>query len=123
MHFLLTSIFDAPDSAPSSWYEPMLMPVIFTFFGAVVFVGGRLLETQQNKDVKGKWFGVALLLLALVLGFARVWHLRNLIYAEILKDWGKKFLFSHWLAFLFPLLACIAIFGWYYWDKRRSEFR
>lgn len=119
----LSSIFDAPQGQPSSWYAPMSMPLLLAFFGGAIWVLGRLNDTRTGKKSWFKYLGLLLAGYALVTGFAQVLWLRDVMYGSIVNDHGKKMIFAHWISFLFPLFVLLGSVGWYLYDRRNENIR
>lgn len=123
MSFFTFAIFDTPQSLPPTWFDPMILPGILTFFGAVIFVFGRLNEVQQNKDGFFKWVGVLLLGLALFLGFEKVVWLRDPLYSGLASEVGRRLVLAHWAAMAVPLLTLGGCLAWYMLERRKSLIR
>ncbi|MEQ1936228.1 MAG: hypothetical protein ABL962_20425 [Fimbriimonadaceae bacterium] len=118
----IAGLFDSPESAPSSWYQPALLPITFLFFGAIIFAGGLLQDQRNMKRTATRWVGLALMLVAALFGFSKTVHTFDPIYKALITEYPKRWLWMHYAAFVLPLLGVLGALGWNWWEKKQKEF-
>lgn len=120
---MLTSLLASCDKLPDTWYEPLLVPVLFTLVAVGVFVGGKTTELRELKPKPWKWLAALPILLALYSGIMSVSCVGDAFYrSAMLQAAAKKFLTSHIGALAVPFLAIVAL-GIWEWRSRRDAFR
>jgi hypothetical protein len=109
---------------PDSWYEVLLLPLIFSVFGVVMWIGSRNAELKTGKPRPWKWAAAIPFLIALYTGWDPIARVRDFMYREAIEPLGKKMLMAHYAAFLVPVVALIALAVWHYMDVKRvaSEY-
>ena len=103
----------------TDWYEPLIMPGIFTIFGVFIWWLAMLGE-MKGKPAPWKWLGVVFFLLAMWFGFGYMVRMFDPVYYASLPSHIKRFTVPHYLAFFLPLLALIGCFVWQYASKKSS---
>lgn len=105
-----------PDTVPSSWYDPLLLPVLLTIVGAIVYLFGRNAEFKMQS--KWKWWALAPFLLGLWTGFGPASYLSDPVYRAAVDEYGKKMLFAHYGAFIVPFVGVLVAVGWHLLDRK-----
>lgn len=96
-------------------------PLLFAFFGLMMFIGSVRYEMSYDKPAKWWKWSFAPLGLALVLGIQRFsFMFTSLIYANTVNS--KKEMIAHWLGWLLPAICIAGIFV-YNFMRSRSESR
>lgn len=112
--------FFAIGEFPDSWYEPMLLPVFMAAAAAIIWIGARSTELKTSTKRPWKWAAILPLLLAFKAGVTAVMNVGDPFYRSAIAGYGKKMVFSHYAAFVIPLLVLIGVFVWQALDARRS---
>jgi len=121
--FPVLALFEPPDRLYSnSWFSTMLVPCIILFLAAIFYFGGRYNDQRTGKPTATRWIGVGLTLISLWFGTERFMWTRDLMYGELLKRAGDKFIWAHYLSFILPVIAVLIIVGLQWWDKKQEEF-
>lgn len=122
--FLSTiALFEPPESLPSlNWYNAMLLPSFILVFGAIFYLGGRYNDIRLDKSTPTRWIGVLLVAISLYLGFLRFIWTTDLMYGQLVRTSGKKFLVSHYMAFILPVIGAAIIVFLEWWDRKRKQF-
>jgi hypothetical protein len=116
-------LFKAPDSLESTNpITPILLPGIFLFFGALIYLGARYNDQKNDKRTNARWFGAGLVVLSLFLGFIRFMYTRDDMFSHLLLEAGRKFFYAYWAAFILPLLGAGTIVFLEWWDKKQREY-
>ena len=105
-------------AAPNSFTEPLILPVLFTIFGALTFVAGKVGETRDMKPKPWKWAGFALIGIGLFSGGGTANCMRDKFYSSAMEQFGKKMLIGHWGALLIPLFTMIGLAVWQFRSAR-----
>lgn len=103
-------MYKTPIGPPSTWMEPMMMPLILTFFGVLVFGLGLRQELAGSK-APWKWLGIFLCAAAFLVGSRYTyWYFGpdKAFYAEgnyIMQGRGMRL--SHIFASALPMLSIL----------------
>jgi hypothetical protein len=103
---------------PATWYEPIVMPGIFTAFGLLIWALGMLAE-KSGKAAGWKWFGIALLLAAMFFGFPRFMAMQDYAYRMSLSS-VRRVPLAHYAGFILPLIAVIGCLGWHFLARKST---
>lgn len=126
MNVLLSTyaIFEAPDSLanPASWYNAMVLPSMILIFGAIFYLGGRFSDLRTGKQTPTRFAGMILTAIALYLGFLRFIWTTDLMYGQLVRTNGKKYLAAHYAAFILPVIGVGIIIFFEWWDRKQREF-
>ena len=104
-----------------NWYEPLVMPGILTFFGLLIWWMAMMAE-EKGKPASWKWFGFALLLIAMGFGFQSFEKMigqspDDLLYRSSLPS-NRRFAMAHYAAFVIPALAIVGCIVWQFAGKK-----
>jgi len=110
--------------APSDWFEPMVLPLIATFFGVLLYAIGAMRERNSGGTVLWKWAGVVICLF----GIYAAWPYFS-AYANVGGDPtinamykaaadGKKMAIGHIVAFVGPLLGIAGCVVFHFLQKK-----
>ncbi|GEM_PF-6949755 len=97
----------------------LLLPLLFTFFGGLVYglvIDGNL---KRGKLTASRWVGIGLIVIGLLAGFPRTWELRDSFTRTSYGDLGKKLLYAHYASGLLPLIVLLVCLGIDLWSRRR----
>ena len=120
---MLTSLLASCDKLPDTWYEPLLVPVLFSMVGIGIFIAGKTTEMREMKPKPWKWSAGFPFLIAVYSGITSVNCVRDSFYrSAMLQFAAKKYMTSHVGAIVVPLLAIIALAIWQ-WRSSRDPFR
>ena len=92
------------------WYEPVVMPGIFTFFGLLVWRMAMMAE-EKGKVASWKWLGLVLIVIGLGFGFTSFERMigqgpDDVLYRANLPS-NRRFFMAHYAAFIIPALAIV----------------
>jgi ABC-type transport system involved in cytochrome c biogenesis permease component len=118
----IAGIFDTPEGAPDSLYQPALLPLALLFFGAIIFAGGMLQDQRNMKRTPTRWVGFAIILLATLLGFTKTFHMMDPMYQLLMSEYPKRWIYMHYIAFGMPVIGILVALGWNWWEKKQKEF-
>jgi hypothetical protein len=111
---------------PESWYEPLILPALATFFGLVTFFIGIAKENSTGKVGFAKWIGVIIAVVGLIAGWPAFSAYTNSgidgrIYRDIAS--GGRMAMGHYAAIGLPLIAILVsvIFNVFHVKKLRAE--
>ncbi len=108
----------AESEIPQSPTDVLMLPLIILFFGAVVYAAAYAKGMQVRKLPMFRFIGVALIVIAIFLGFQSFWQLQDALYKASI---GKRVLYAHYLGFFFPLLCAIAVGVMEFLFRRRGN--
>ena len=99
----------------------LLLPVLLTFFGALVY--GLTLNSGLAKGrlPGSRWVGVGIVVLALLAGFPDTWKMTDAFTRDATFTLGKKVYFGHYLAGLIPLVSLLACLAFEFSARRRLK--
>ena len=98
---------NAPD-----WYEPLIMPLIMTFFGLLVWWMGTMQE-QKGSGGSWKWYGIVLLIIGAGFGYKPFMDFQDFTYRSGLPE-NRRYAVGHYGALIFPLLAVVGCILWHF---------
>jgi hypothetical protein len=93
----------------------MVLPIIVALMGLAVWFLAYASE-RNGKKAPWKWAGVALLGLAIILGYQSYSMLHDYMYRSFLRG-QNKLKASHYIALLFPLFSLVGVLGMHYWPR------
>ncbi|MBX3119263.1 MAG: hypothetical protein KF784_09370 [Fimbriimonadaceae bacterium] len=115
MYFALTE--------PNNWFEPMLLPLIASIFGGLMYFVGAMKERDGAKS-KAKWVGVGICGLGVFLGFSPFWTwVSSSPESEIYRSMyhGRKMMIGHLGSLLMPLIVILVAVGHHFIAKWRNR--
>lgn len=100
----------------------LLLPLLLTFFGALVY--GLMIDggIKRHKLAASRWIGIALIALGLCSGFGSTWQMTDSFTRQALGAIGKKAVVCHYLAGLLPLIVLLVCLGIDFWARKRVKF-
>lgn len=117
------ALFEPPERLLSnSWFSTMLIPGTLLLFAAIFYFGGRYNDQRTGNQTFTRWIGAGLTAIAFWFGLERFMWTRDLMYGELLRRAGDKFLWAHYLSLILPLIAVIIIVVLQWWDKKQQEY-
>lgn len=117
------ALFEPPDALQSvNWYSTMLLPSIILLFGAIFYLGGRYNDNRTLKTSPTRWIGVVLVAISLWLGLNRFMWTTDLMYGQLLASAGDKFVWSHYMSLILPVIGVLIIVFLQWWDKKQKEY-
>jgi hypothetical protein len=117
------ALFEPPDQLLSiNWYSTMLLPGIILLFGAIFYLGGRYNDNRTLKTTPTRWIGVVLVAISFWLGLNRFMWTTDLMYGQLIRSAGRKFLWSHYMSLILPVIGILIIVFLQFWDKKQKEY-
>lgn len=110
-------------TGPESWLEPMLLPLIATFFGGLMYFLGALKERDGGKAPM-KWGGIVVCGIGALIGFSPFWvWVSSSSDSEIYRSMyhGRKMMIGHLGSFLVPLLTILICLGQHFYTRWRNR--
>jgi hypothetical protein len=100
----------ADESLPEGMSDILILPLMLTLIGFLLFYAGAYVEAKRGKAV-WKWIGVLPIAVSLVIGFQYLYRwLSDSVYAEAVSTGAaKKMVAAHWGAFIIPLIGLGAV--------------
>lgn len=97
----------SPLGCPQSVVDLIVAPLLFAFFGIMIFIGAVRFEATYDKEAK--WWKTCFipLGLALLLGLQKVIFLTDYGYRQTVVT--RKLYFGHYGAFVIPVVCIVAI--------------
>ncbi|MBI1333966.1 MAG: hypothetical protein GC165_13925 [Armatimonadetes bacterium] len=111
----------SPTGSPQGMMEILIVPLIFSFFGVMMFIGAYRYEANYDKEAKWWKWCFAPLGIAILLGIQRVSFLRSFAYVETVLS--RKALWSHYAALIIPILCTVGVALYKVRKKRQEERR
>ncbi len=101
----------------ANWYDPLIMPGIFTVFGLLVWWMGSMAE-QKGKPGSWKWVGVVLLVIGAGFGYTHFQQQtgsspEDVLYRASLPI-NRRFAGANYLAFFLPLVGILVCVAWHF---------
>lgn len=99
--------------------DVMIAPLLFSFFGVMMFIGSVRFEMTYGKDVRWWWSCFIPLGVAVIFGLQKVAWIRDPFYATTVLT--RKQQISHYGSLVIPILCIAAIFFYRYKVRAASE--
>lgn len=103
---------------PKDWYEPLILPGIFTFFGLLTWWMAMMAE-RKGKPVSWKWIGLICFVLGMVFGFRYFMDVQDFAYRAAMPS-NRRFAYAHYLSLLLPAFSLVACVIWGFVIKKSS---
>lgn len=112
---------DLSYGSPFSYVDILLLPGALVLFAVFVRFLIWTAERNSGKKSKAKWLPYLLAIGGLILGSRTLWALINPATGSLYRSTinSRKILYSHWVAFLLPLLTIVVLIVWDKWAARR----
>lgn len=108
---------------PTSMWDLLIMPLLFTFFGVAARIGAAQYQRNFGKRTKHAWYVYPPLAIALTYGLHWIYQLwlPNELSRMVYLNAGLtgRVRYAHYVAFLLPLIALIGVLVY----DRRSQPR
>jgi ABC-type multidrug transport system permease subunit len=115
----MLQFFEPNFASPESMMEIMISPMLFSFFGMMMFIGAiRYEETYGKPATWWKWCYVPLAL-GLLFGIQRMVFLQDIMYAQ--TTYSRKIRIAHYMSFLVPVVVTVAITFWHRLASKKKE--
>ena len=111
----------APGGCPQSAMDIVFTSFLFAFLGVLMFFASISYERSYGKPAKWWWGSFILIAIGVIFGLQRVVFLSNDFYAGTVIT--NKLKYSHWLAFLVPILSIAGIILYRWLIQRNAERR
>ena len=101
-----------PETQPNP-IDILILPGLLTFFGLAVYLVVWQQTRLRERLGLGRWAGIVVLLLAVIAGWPKLWELVNpdlgFVYRTSIQYYGKKYMYSHYIGFLLPVLSLLVV--------------
>lgn len=120
---MLYSLLASCDKLPDTWYEPLLVPILFSMVGGGIYLAGKTTEMRELKPKPWKWGSMLPLAVALYSGLMSVTCVGDSFYRSAMMQFAaKKYMTSHIGGLVVPVIA-IAVIAIWEWRSSRDPFR
>jgi hypothetical protein len=109
-----------PQDAPPenfTFFDVLVWPVGLTMLALLIFYAGWRIEVKGGK-APWKWLAMAPGLFALYIGILYVSNYQNPLYYSLVVGAGKKMMYAHYGALIFPLLGVAGIVFFHFFNHK-----